>query len=341
MKSKKLITTFVILILVLSISIVSFAQESNNSNKIVATVNGNDITSKELNQSAGINQFIMSIYKQNRDFAQVLLKTEPGKNLMQKYKKNKLNDLIKKRLIIQEAKKRNISISDKQKEKLFKQHLESIKKRNQINDKQLKQALNKQGIKSLDQYQKVFLQNNKDSFLINKLRNNVTKDVSVSENKIKEYYNNNKKNFKVEEQVKVSQILIKTEQKSTKEVKNKINTIKNKLNNGENFSTLAKKYSEGPYAEKGGNIGFIKKETISKIFGEKVFNLKIDEISEPIKVNNEYRIVKINDKKEAGIKPFKEVKNTIKSQLENNKKSNQWQEFVKKLENNANITIKL
>lgn len=348
MSIRKIIVIPLIFVLVFSLSLIGYSQKNTQSsnqqtqeNKIVAKVNNDKITSKELDQYAGTNQLVMSLYQQKKDFAQVLLQTEAGKNLLDKYRENKLQGLIRQKLILQEAKKRDITITQKQKDNLFKKHIQSIKQQNNITDEQLKKSLKNQGINSLEQYKKRFLDKNKDKLIINELRKQVTKDINVNEQRIRKYYDNNQGQFKVNKQAKISQILIKTETKDESEAKKEVNSILNKINKGKSFTEMAKKYSEGPNANKGGSLGYISKGQISNDFDKAAFNLNTGEISQPIKTKYGYHLIKVHDKKEAGVKSFKEVKDSIKQQLESEAKTKKWDKFVNKLKENAKIDINL
>ncbi|WP_377865774.1 peptidylprolyl isomerase PrsA [Bacillus sp. R86525] len=108
-------------------------------------------------------------------------------------------------------------------------------------------------------------------------------------------------------EMKVSHILVKDE-KTAKEVKEKIN-------NGEDFTALAKQYSEDTGSkEQGGEIaGFAPGQT-AKEFEEAAYKLDAGQVSEPIKTSYGYHIIKVTDKKE--LKPFDEVKDTIRKDLE-------------------------
>lgn len=108
-------------------------------------------------------------------------------------------------------------------------------------------------------------------------------------------------------EMKVSHILVKDE-KTAKEVKEKIN-------NGEDFTALAKQYSEDTGSkEQGGEIaGFAPGQTV-KEFEEAAYKLDAGQVSEPIKTSYGYHIIKVTDKKE--LKPFDEVKDTIRKDLE-------------------------
>ena len=195
-------------------------QPQKPQEQVVATVNGQELTMKELDQFAGIQQLVMSLYQSNRQFAQLLLQTKSGRNLIDKYKKQKLEDLIKQTLLENEAENRELSISDKEKDKLFNDYISQIKKQNNMTDKQILDALKQQGITSMDQFKQLYFERNKGTMLVNRLQEKVTDDISISDKKAEKYYNNNKDQFTNKDD--------KT--KSFKEVKKQ---IKQQLNNQE------------------------------------------------------------------------------------------------------------
>lgn len=310
----------------------SDTQESQE--KIAAVVNGEEISITELDQYANMQQLVMSLYQSNQEFTQLLLQTEAGQNLMNEYRKAKLDGLITSELLKMEAKDRNIELSQEEKDQMFNQQLNNIKSSNNMNDEQLLSALSQQGISSLDEYKKVFLENNNDNLLVNKLMQEITADITISDEKAEEYYNNNKSKYEHQKQVNASHILVNDEETA--------NEVINKINNGEDFAKLAEEYSEGPSASDGGKIGFFQKGDMVAPFEEKAFAMEVGEITdEAVKTDYGYHIIKINDIKEAGTASFEEVKNSIKENLANNEKQNVWDQFVRDLRDEAEIEKKL
>lgn len=125
-------------------------------------------------------------------------------------------------------------------------------------------------------------------------------DKTVSEDEKKSYFEANKNAFNGEK-VKASHVLIDTRKMKTdaelEEAKKKIEVIKKEIDNGADFAEVAKKYSDCPSAEKGGDIGFFqRKGSIVEEFAEVAFSMNVGEVSEPIKTQFGYHIVKVTEK---------------------------------------------
>jgi foldase protein PrsA len=116
--------------------------------------------------------------------------------------------------------------------------------------------------------------------------------ISISDDQIKEYFEANKDSFAQEEQVEASHILVEDEETAQE--------VKGKLDDGGDFAELAKEYStDTSNAESGGELGFFAKGEMVAEFEEKAFAMKAGEISEPVKTEFGYHIIKVTDKKEA------------------------------------------
>lgn len=120
------------------------------------------------------------------------------------------------------------------------------------------------------------------------------------------YYEKNKGKYTSPEMVRLSIIRVKTEEEAKEVVK--------KARDGEDFVKLAMKYSKGAAAEKGGDFGFRARQGLRKEFADAAFAMKIGEISDPIKTQDGYHIIKVTDHKEEGIATFDDVKVRISSE---------------------------
>jgi peptidyl-prolyl cis-trans isomerase D len=144
------------------------------------------------------------------------------------------------------------------------------------------------------------------------------KDIKVSENEIKKYYNDNIDKYTVKEQVKAEHILIGTRnpKRTDAEAKKLIQKIQSELKKGKKFEDLAKKYSDDKAsAVKGGDLGFFTRDKMVKQFSDAAFALKKGEISEPVKSTYGYHIIKVTDRIEGKVDSLESVKKQILSLL--------------------------
>jgi len=343
MQIKKIFLSLMVLILVLSIpALAAEGDQQQSQDKIAAVVNGEEITLNEVDQYANTQQVLMSVYQANQEFGQLLFQTEAGNKLIREFQKRKMDELITKRLLANEAQKRNLTVSQEEKDKVFNDYIERVKSSNNLNDEQLLNALKQQNINSLEEYKQMFIENSEESLLINKLQEQVLGDVAVSDQEVEDYYNNNQSNFEQAEQVKASHILIEeNDERTDEQAKARAEEVLQKLNNGEDFAELAKEYSDGPSASQGGDLGYFNRDSMVKEFSDVAFAMKVGEISQPVKTKYGYHVIKVTDHKEAGIKPLAEVKENIKSSLLNDRQNQKWQEFLRDLRDQAQIEIKL
>lgn len=89
-------------------------------------------------------------------------------------------------------------------------------------------------------------------------------------------------------QVKASHILVETEEEA--------DSLKTRIDNGENFGLLAKKYSKCPSGENGGDLGYFKRGQMVKEFEIAAFNLPTNKVSEPVKTDFGWHLIKVYDK---------------------------------------------
>jgi foldase protein PrsA len=125
---------------------------------------------------------------------------------------------------------------------------------------------------------------------------------------MKEYFEANKEDFNIEEQVKARHILTETEEKAIE--------AKEKLNAGEDFAKVAKEYSiDDGTKEKGGDLGFVKRGRTVKEFEEAVFSMGIGTISDPVKTTYGYHIIKVEEKQEAREATYENSKDQVRDIL--------------------------
>lgn len=141
----------------------------------------------------------------------------------------------------------------------------------------------------------------------------------VTEQQIRDTYDERLRLFKEEKQVKLRHILFRLEQDASdekeKEVRAKATPVLEKARQGEDFAALAKKYSEDPSKDEGGDLGYFVQGEMVKPVEEAAFKMKEGEISDLVRSPFGYHILKVEALKEARTKPLEEVKEQIAASL--------------------------
>ncbi|PLS02786.1 peptidylprolyl isomerase [Neobacillus cucumis] len=155
-------------------------------------------------------------------------------------------------------------------------------------------------------------------------------DIKITDEEMKTYFDENKDSFATAEQVKASHILV-ADEKTAKEVKQK-------LDNGEDFATLAKKYSsdEGT-KDNGGELGYFSKGTMVTEFEDVAFSLPVNKISDPVKTDYGYHIIKVESKKAAKEANYEDSKAQIKETLFDQKVDSEYETWLDKKKKSYDI----
>jgi peptidyl-prolyl cis-trans isomerase C len=129
-------------------------------------------------------------------------------------------------------------------------------------------------------------------------------------------YKANSKKYEQPEQVRASHILIRT---AEPDAKAKAEAILKELRDGADFSKLAKDKSQDPgSAAKGGDLGFFARGRMIKPFEDTAFGMaKAGDISEVIESPFGFHIIRLDEKKPAGLQPYAEVKDLLMRQAQN------------------------
>ena len=161
--------------------------------------------------------------------------------------------------------------------------------------------------------------------------------VQVSDEDVEKYYQANLSRYKTPEQVRASHILIKVDIDSTQlgdkrkvaaaeaKAKKKADDIYQRLMKGEDFATLAKEFSDDPgSATRGGDLGSFSKGRMAKPFEDAAFSMEVGTISQPVKSEFGYHIIKVVEHRQEETKPLDDsrkdqIRQSEKGRLERDK----------------------
>ncbi|HEU4639573.1 MAG TPA: SurA N-terminal domain-containing protein, partial [Candidatus Binatia bacterium] len=144
--------------------------------------------------------------------------------------------------------------------------------------------------------------------------------VQLTDKEVEDYYNSNRATkFTTPKQAKVRYVMVRLDagadakQKEAAQVR--ANRIVAEARGGKSFAELAKKESQDPSAEKGGEIGWLNQGQLPEALDKQIFALAIGEISEPIETPVGFHIVKVEDIKEEKTLSLAEAKPVIMREL--------------------------
>jgi peptidyl-prolyl cis-trans isomerase D len=133
---------------------------------------------------------------------------------------------------------------------------------------------------------------------------------------IEREYNNNSEQYTTPEQVRASHILLKTDGKDDAAVKAKAEELLKQARAGADFAELAKKNSEDEASAKnGGDLDYFGRGRMVPEFDQAVFAMKPGDISDLVKTQYGYHIIKLVDKKNATTRTLAEVRQQLNDQL--------------------------
>ena len=365
------------LIVVVFVLMGTGGQDNNNNGKVV-TVNGESILYGEYRSEYFnmLEQYRKSFGDNLDDKLIKLLRVE----------KNALDQLINRKVILQEAKKLKLKVSDKELNNAIKDYtafkingkfdikfykrilaanrmtpekFETDMRKNILTEKLRKIILSAVKVsdnEALEWYKWSNSSVNIDTVLFSPDK---YKDINPSEEEIKKYFDDNKDRFKTESKIKVRylkfnpdsyksnikmsadavkdyyeadpekyiqpktvearHILIKVEQGAEKSVveekRKKAADIAGYAKEGKDFAELAKKYSEGPSKDKGGHLGAFTEDSMVKPFADKAFSMKPGEVSDPVKTQFGWHIIKVEKVNEKSMTSLKDATPDILNQL--------------------------
>lgn len=149
--------------------------------------------------------------------------------------------------------------------------------------------------------------------------NQIRQNIHISDDQLLAQYKKNIQDYQVPDRAHVEHILLMTVGKTDaeiEEIQKKAQDILNQARKGANFEDLAKKYSEDPGTkDKGGDLGWIVKGQTVAEFEKAAFSLPKGSISDLVKTQYGFHIIKIIDKETAHTKTFDEVKDSIRAPL--------------------------
>ncbi len=302
----------------------TFSETAEIRNRVVAIVNDQLVTLYELNTKI----------KELTGLEADEIKKRSEKDFMQA-RRDVLDILIDEKIAEGKIKELEIKVSQEEVDKA----VEKVKLDGQLTEEDLLARLKERGL-SVEAYRENIRKELERMQLINY---EVKSKIILREEEIKKYYEEHKDDFTSLGRLRLSIIFLRQEDPASSSeahaVKKKGDAILEKIRSGEDFGQLAKKYSQGPGAEEGGDLGLFKESDLNEEMAEIVKSLPAGGVSPLIISPNGIQILKVTEKDSGGVKSFEQVQDAIRSILYRKELDAKYAAWVKELRKNAYTKI--
>lgn len=253
--------------------------------------------------------------------------------------KSALDALIGEKLMEEQIRELGLAVTDSEVDAA----VADVKRQNNVaDDAQFEQLLSGEGF-TIATY-KQFLRNQMSRMKLVQLK--VTPKVKVSEEDLKAAYTQYTKMESGDAEVHARHILVQVDAKATPEQveaarKKALALAEEARKPGVDFAELAKKKSEGPSAADGGDLGFFRRGVMVPAFEKVAFTLKEGEVSEPVRTQFGWHVLKVEERRAVDVAPFEQVKNDLESRLKMQKTEKYVEQYVQELRQKASVDVKI
>lgn len=248
-----------------------------------------------------------------------------------------LNRMIDDLLMEQQSRKAGIVVRDQDVDNA----IDDLLKRRNIPREELQKSLDREGI-TMAAYRKGIRE---QLMRVRLVQREVKSKVAVSDEEIGEYYRKYRGEYEGKEAVRIKQILLLVPKEASPAFREKIRAdaeaIHKRLLDGEPFEVISANHSQGPAANAGGDIGFIEKGMILPEVESVAFTLPLNQTSPVIESPVGFHIIRVIDRRGAGIKAIESVRDEIREKLDMEKVEKKFAEWLTTLREKSHIEIKL
>lgn len=292
----------------------SFHLSAKCINRVVAVVNGQVITLYDLNRKLDNERLISNKASQ--------LSLEEDQELKREILKSMINEI----LLEQEADRLQIKVSDVEVENRIKQ----LQERQGLSDQKFRKIIANYDM-SFDEYREKIRDEIKKNRLIQSM---VKQKVLVTDEDIREYYQNQRGKFHQSKKVNLSLIFMKD--------KNKLQSVQRKIEQGDlSFKQAARKFSQGPGSEQGGELGLMSWKDLNHKWKKELKTLQPGQMTEIFSIQNGYGILLFDSVQKEKQLSVKNVSKEIREKIYSQKLQKRFHDYIQQLRSKAVVEVRL
>jgi peptidyl-prolyl cis-trans isomerase SurA len=290
--------------------------------EIVAIVNDDVIT---------LSQYKQQFEVQAQQLRAANLPAEEYDKQYKILKSELLNAMITELLILQQAKEKNLNVSEE-----LKTNIATLKKENNFtSDEDLRRAIQQQGISYeqwLKQYEEMLLK----TML---MAQEVYRSIALDESEVVQYYKKHPEEFVVPAEYKLGAIYLAGDTRAPEALEALKKEISDKLKGGTGFAETAEALSDPPMKDAKGELGTFKEGDIDKAIREVVEKLKPGEVSAWVSAKNGWYLLRLEEKTASYQRTFDEARPDVQEKLSMEMRQKKSEEYIAALREQSYIKI--
>lgn len=284
-------------------------RKSHRDPKVVAIVNGEVVSASDF------------VEELSREMSSPEASTPSSPEQEEPYKRALLQSLIDRTLLLQAARAANITVPPEEVDREVMRISSDYPAEGfdeALAQGKLSLALLKQKTTSLLTIEKLFQQK-------------VYPRVGVTEEEIRQYFDEHQADFQEPEQVRAAQIVVKTVEEARR--------IQTQLAQGKKFPELARKYSLSADAKLGGDLGFFERGVMPPQFDEVAFKLGANQVSDIVETDYGFHLFKVLERRPARKKELAQVRGEVERRLLERRRADAQKEYLRQLREKAQIQV--
>jgi peptidyl-prolyl cis-trans isomerase SurA len=294
--------------------------------RVAAVVNGQVITLTEVEQRAA------------PELARVQVPLAERADARMKILKQALDVLIGERLLDDQVKTLGVEVTDQE----IDLGIEDVLRQNHLEKEQFEQALKSEGY-TMVSYREFMRHHMSRMKLVNM---KVRAAIKVSDEDLKAEYASWAKQQSGEVEVHARHILIPVKpnapQDEVEKARARAQAVADEARRpGVSFTELARTRSEGSSAADGGDLGWFGRGVMVPAFEKVAFSLDVGKISDPVRTQFGWHVIRIDEKRATGVEPFDEVKDELREKMIRSQMERETASYVAQLRQQATVEVKL
>ncbi len=322
---KKYALLFILLLLPLR---TAWSADSELLDRVVAVVNDEPITQSEL------DVYLRPLYQQYKEEykgdEQLLMALNEARRKL-------LNQIIEDRLVYQEAKNQKIEIDEVE----IDQDMLEFKKKFK-SEPEMEESMKREGMTFTTVRDRL-----KRQALVRRLHDiEIRSKIVISPLEIENYYNERPEEFTQEDRLHVRSITLKKSDEAKEKgltdeaARNKMSDFRKKIKTSEDFSKIAKEFSEDTHAKGGGLGDWIHRGDMIPVIDEVIFKMNPGETSDIIETPMGYHLFRVEEKQKGHKRTLDEARDDIFEKLFRQKGAERFREWMEELKRRAYISIR-